>query len=266
MEPIQPPDPQMPRLPPPSPPPPPGAPPFWTGAPAPYGGQPPPTAQTYGLATAALVCGLAGLVTFWIFGIVPLLGVVFGLISAKAIKNSDGRFVGLGKARAGWIFGLIGLAGGAVMLWAGVTGRLDDETSKSSTTELVDTDSNPRTSTFANAKVGDCISEFPAAEVVYELEFVPCSTAHGAEVYLIGELNPDGTRDYPGNATLIDEVSVACEAGFEPYVGRSYAESVFEVYYLYPRALGWRTDGGTYLCFVGEVGKDTVGSAYQSDR
>ncbi len=241
------------------PPGPPGAP-GWGGPQLPYGMPFAPAARTYGLATAALVCGLLGLVMFWLFGIVPLLGLIFGLISARAIKNSNGTLIGLGKARAGWIMGLIGVAGAGVFLWAGATGRLDKETAET------DADNNPATSPYIDAEVGDCVGAIPEDEVVYELEFVSCAVAHSAEVYLAGELNPDGSRAFPGDAALLVEVEQACDAGFEAYVGRSYETSVYEIFYLYPRAFGWKPERGVYFCFVGEVGATSVGSAFHSDR
>lgn len=277
MEPMQPPEPYPPKLPPPpslpprstpiqpggfpgwsaAPPAPPG-PPGWTGPQPPYAMALPPASRTYGLATAALVCGLLGLVLFWLFGILPLLGLIFGLISARAIKSSGGTLTGLGKARAGWITGLIGLAAAGAFFWAGATGRLDDDDGGA--------DGDPKTSPYVDAKVGDCVAEIPEAEVVYELEFVSCDIAHSAEVYLAGKLNPSGTRDYPGDTTVLAEVEAACDEGFEPYIGRTYEQSVFEVYYLYPRSFGWMPERGIYFCFVGEPGKTTTGSAFQSDR
>ncbi len=239
---------------------PPGAP-GWPGQQLPYGMPLAPVTRTYGLATAALVCGLLGLATFWLFGIVPLLGLIFGLISSRAIKRSNGTLDGLGKARAGWISGLIGVVGAGAFFWAGATGRLDDKTETAT-----DADNNPATSPYIEAKVGDCVASLPEGEIVYELEFVSCAVAHGAEVYLVGKLNPDGTRDYPADSILLTEVQQACAIGFEPYVGRNYELSVYEVYYLYPRAFGWKPERGIYFCLVGEVGKTTIGSALQSDR
>ena len=75
----------------------------------PYGGPLPPTQRLHGLATAALVCGLIGLVMFWFFGIVPFLALIFGLVSTRTINSSGGTPRGLGQARAGWILGLIGV-------------------------------------------------------------------------------------------------------------------------------------------------------------
>ena len=263
-EPMKPPDPGLPTLPPRSTPlqPAPGFPgwgavpvsppaaPGWGGAQPPYGGPLPPTQRLHGLATAALVCGLIGLVMFWFFGIVPLLALIFGLVSTRTINSSGGRLRGLGQARAGWILGLIGVVGAAVFLWAVATDRIGDNSSP-----------------YQEAKVGDCVGELPAEDVVYELDFVSCDVAHSGEVYLIGDLNPNRTREYPGETTIFSEVEAACFGAFESYVGLPYEQSVFEVYYLYPRALSWKIEGGGgYYCFLVEVGAKNIGSAFHSDR
>ena len=231
----------------------------WGGPQAPYGGlQTPygrpmaPVARRHGLATAALVLGLVGLVMFWFFGIVPLLALIFGLISTKAINRSGGTLSGLGQARAGVILGLIGVAGAGVFLWAVATDRINTDDDSAS---------------FLEADVGDCLGEVPEAAVVFELHFVSCDVAHAAEVYAVGDLNPDHSREYPGDTAILTEVETACFAEFEPYVGITYELSVFEVYYLYPRQLGWKSvGGGGYYCMLVEVGTTNVGSAFHSDR
>ena len=246
------------------PPPPPGArgAPGWASSPMPYGMPLNPVSRSHGLATAALVCGLVGLVTFWFVGVMPLLGLVFGLISARAIKQSNGRLSGLGKARAGWITGFIGVAGALLFFGAIGAGWIDLDTNK--TTE--DLDNNPATRPYTEAEVGDCVGSIPEEDVVYELEFVACSIPHRAEVYLTGKLNPGRSRDYPGDEELLDEVDGVCTDAFEAYVGRTYEQSVFEIFYLYPRRFSWNPEEGVYFCFLGEVGRTSVGSAFQSDR
>ncbi len=196
------------------------------------------------------MCGLIGLVMFWFFGIVPLLALIFGLVSTRTINRSGGTLRGLGQARAGWILGLIGVVGAAAFLWAVATDRIGDDSS-----------------TYQDAKVGDCVGVLPEEDVVYELDYVSCDVAHDGEIYLVGDLNPNRSREYPGDATILTEVETACFNAFESYVGRSYEDSVFEVYYLYPRQLGWKTtEGGGYYCFLVEVGKTNIGSAFHSDR
>ena len=147
---------------------------------------------------------------------------------------------------------MIGVAGAAVFLWAVATNRID-----------TGDDSAP----FAEADVGDCLGEVPEAAVVFELDFVSCDVAHAAEVYAVGDLNPDRSREYPGDAAILLEVETACFAAFEPYVGITYEQSVFEVFYLYPRQLGWKSvGGGGYYCMLVEVGETSIGTAFHSDR
>lgn len=228
------------------PPPPPGPP------VPPYAGMLPPAQRMHGLATAAMVCGIVGLVTFWFFGIVPLLALIFGLVSGSAIKKSGGALTGSGRAKAGVILGLIGVVGSAVFLWAVATDRIGTDTDDSRN--------------YLSADVGDCIDTIPQAAVIRTLDFVACTASHEAEVYASGELNSDRDRSFPGETTVLTEVEQACYDAFEPYIGRSYETSVFEVYYLYPQALSWNGDRGAYVCMVFEEGKRSTSSARQSNR
>lgn len=67
-----------------------------------------PMAQgTSGYAIASLVCSLLGYVG--VFGIGPLLGVIFGHLALREIKNSNGMLQGRGMAQAGLILGYIAL-------------------------------------------------------------------------------------------------------------------------------------------------------------
>jgi hypothetical protein len=102
-----------------------------TNAPQPGGGAPwgyaPQPAKRPGMATAALVLGIVGLVLFFLF-IPALLALIFGLVSGRQIKRSNGVLPGMGFARAGWIMGAIGLLGGlAFWIVAGVTGAFDED-------------------------------------------------------------------------------------------------------------------------------------------
>lgn len=220
------------------------------GAPA-FGSGPPfaqsSTPRTHGLATAALVCGLTGLLLFWVFALLPILAVVFGLVSARTVKKSNGMRRGLGMARAGWILGLIGMAGFGVFLWAAVTGRIDG---------------NDDTIAVDAAAVGDCISNLPPeeGEVVIELDVVECSAQHEAEVYRVDHLNAERSRDFPGDAKVTAEVQELCLEQFELFVGLDYDHSVLDIYYLQPNKLGWKSTRGGYTCLVYEPGKSVVGS------
>jgi Domain of unknown function (DUF4190) len=107
--------PDEPQQPTPPPAPPPAPPPQTPPAPPAYG-QPPSTGAGYqsgqktnGLAIAALVLGIAGLV-FYACGVASILALVFGYMSRRQIDESGGTQGGRGMAIAGIIMGWIGVA------------------------------------------------------------------------------------------------------------------------------------------------------------
>lgn len=213
---------------------------------------PQPAPRTHGLAIAALVCGLTGLVLFWVFAVLPILALIFGVVSARAVKRSNGTRRGLGMARAGWILGLIGVASFGVLVWAAVTDRIG---------------SDDGTIAVDEAAVGDCISHLPdEGVIVSELQVVECSAQHEAEVFRVDQLNADRTRDFPGDAQVTAEVQGLCLEQFEKFVGLDYDHSVLDVYYLQPNKLGWKGTRGGYTCFVYEPGKTVVGTLSGSAR
>jgi hypothetical protein len=116
---------------PPPPPPPPygqpsGPPPYRPGD-APYpngtyaGYQPVQAVRTNGLAVAALVCGITGIILSCFF-VLPILGIVFGAVARNQIKKQPHLLKGAGMALAGLILGICGVVLYAVLL-AAVIGR-----------------------------------------------------------------------------------------------------------------------------------------------
>ena len=79
------------------------------------------------MATAALVCGIVGLVGFF-FAVPSVVAVVLGFVAADRARRHPGPGDGRGRATAGWILGLIGLAAFVVFIVAtAATGGFDDE-------------------------------------------------------------------------------------------------------------------------------------------
>ena len=72
----------------------------------PYG--PPQTGmpKSSGLATAALICGLVGIIPCF-FLIPSIIGLILGIIALVKINRSSGTLTGKGKAQAGIIIGLL---------------------------------------------------------------------------------------------------------------------------------------------------------------
>jgi hypothetical protein len=211
----------------------------------------PPTRP--GLAVAALVCGIIGIPSFFL-GVLPVLGLVFGLISARKIKRSNGAMTGLGMARAGWILGAIGVALFSLFIWAAVTGRLDDENDNS----VFDTEER-------TVDTGDCLETLPEGEIVRSYDVIDCDEPHVGEVYLVESLAESRDEEYPGEAEAVRRTEAVCLNAFEEFVGRSFETSEFGVYYVTPLALSWRLDDDAVCIVVVERGTVT-GTLEGADR
>jgi hypothetical protein len=172
-----------------------------------------------------MILGIVGLVLCFIL-IPSLLAVILGLIAAGQIKRSSGALTGAGLARAGWIMGIIGLLVGGAFIAAAASGAFDDGT----------------TAVF-ELETGDCVNfDFnPDTERIVEVsavDVVDCDEDHEAEVIRLGELNPNGDRDYPPNNELFEESYAGC--------GRDDPTDIFSVA---PNEDSWEDDGGPFVCF-----------------
>lgn len=75
-----------------------------------YGAYSWPAPQTSGMAIASLVCSIVGLVAIGALGgVVSAVGVIFGHLALREIKNSNGWRGGRGLALSGTIIGYIGI-------------------------------------------------------------------------------------------------------------------------------------------------------------
>lgn len=105
----------LPSGPPPMPPPPMPQPPLYPqGPPNMMRGPVPPDSSA---ATAAMVCGIVGLVAFWapfVNLICAVLGVVLGIIGIQ--QTNSGRYKGRGRAIAGLVCGSIGLLAAVLVI------------------------------------------------------------------------------------------------------------------------------------------------------
>jgi hypothetical protein len=80
------------------------------------------------MATAALVCGIVGLMLCWAF-IPSAVALVLGLVAASRAKQTSDPRAGLGRARAGWIMGAIGVAL-FVLFIIGVIADVDEQSAR----------------------------------------------------------------------------------------------------------------------------------------
>jgi hypothetical protein len=210
-----------PRPPSPAPPPPPSP---WTLPTGTHRPQPAP-----GLATAALVCGIVGLLLFFV--VAPsIVALVLGLVAWQRARAAPGPGDARGRALAGWILGLIGVVGFvAILISAIATGDLDDDDSLG----------------VGDLRAGQCI-DVPEDERIAAVPERDCDEPHDAEVYLVRRL--DGTG-YPGEETVRQQARAICAgAAFEEYFGVSFADSALDATYLWPTEDNWRAGDHEVVC------------------
>jgi hypothetical protein len=177
-----------------------------------------------GMALAALICGLAGLLLCFL--VVPsIVAVVLGLVAAGRIKRSGGALSGLGAARAGWITGIVGLGFATAFFTAAALGAFDDD----GAVGVFDLDP------------GDCV-DIDLSEDFVEVDTLPrvdCDEPHNGEVVLTGELNADDAV-YPSDDELFQRIGERCEAatGLPPNVLLPIA----------PDERAWNIADGPFVC------------------
>ena len=160
------------------------------------------------MATAALVCGIVGLVTCWAF-VPSAVALVLGLVAASRAKRTADPRAGLGRARAGWIMGAVGVSLFVVFIAASIA-DLDEDS--------VGVD---------DLDVGDCVDvpDDSGRTEVRQLDSLECERPHDAEVFAVDDLTIGG-EDYPGELAVTAAVEEACTGpAFRDYIGRGYRES-----------------------------------------
>ena len=184
-----------------------------------------------GLATAAMVCGIAGLPLFFV--LVPsIVAVVLGAVALAKAKAAPGPRSGLGRAWAGLILGVIG-----VLLFIGVIvvgallGWYDDDVAAD---EL---------------EVGQCVELDADATQVTTLPLVDCDDPHQGEVFHVATL--EGGDEFPGEETVAARGQEVCVGdAFEDYVGTPYLRSELELYTVYPSSFTWERGDREIVCLV----------------
>jgi hypothetical protein len=190
-----------------------------------------------------LVLGIVGVVLFVLF-VVPVVALVLGLIAASRAKRAPGPGSGLGRARAGWILGLIGIVAFAGFV---VAAALED----------VDGDDI----SVGRLEAGDCVDTVDGPvgdDGIEELPRRDCDERHDAEVFLVEELPLEGD-EYPGQERANTEAQELCVGdGFEDYVGTSYQRSIYEVSWLYPSERSWGFGDRSAVCMVVSASGDPL--------
>lgn len=107
-------------------------------------------------------------------------------------------------------------------------------------------------------RLGDCFDnpEDPTAPVS-SLAAVPCEDPHDNQVFALIDF-PEGGDAFPGAQAIRDFATDACLEQFEPFVGRSYEESRFDISALYPSAESWDQGDREVICVL----LDTAGEPW----
>lgn len=106
-------------------------------------------------------------------------------------------------------------------------------------------------------KVGDCLDE-PAGSEIFDVNRVDCSEPHDSELYATFDLTGDS---YPGASTVEAAAIDGCLEAFEPYVGREFATSRLDVWWLEPSTESWSEGDREIACMLSEPdGSDMTGS------
>ena len=184
------------------------------------------------------MCGIVGLVVFFLF-VPSVVALVLGLVAVSRAKHAGGPHTGLGRARAGWIMGAIGVAGFvALMVGAALTdGFASDDVS------------------VHRLEVGDCVDLAGISgpsDVVDRLPRRDCDEPHDAEVFLIDDVAVD-SDEYPGDTSLTAEIEEQCTGrAFEDYTGGTFADSSLDYFFLYPTEESWDAGDRGFVCMAVE--------------
>lgn len=185
------------------------------------------------------MCGIVGLVLFVLF-VPSVVALVLGLVAVSRAKHAGGPHTGLGRARAGWIMGAVGVAGFvALMVGAALTdGFASDDVS------------------VERLEVGDCVdlAEISgSSDVVDRLPRRDCDEPHDAEVYLIDDVTVD-SDEYPGDAFLTATIEEQCAGrAFEDYTGGTFTDSSLDYFFLYPTEESWDAGDRGFICMAVSV-------------
>lgn len=192
----------------------------------PYGFRPPPA--TNGLAIASLVFGI-----LWI---VPVLGLVLGLVALRQIRRRGEQ--GRGMAIGGAVMSAAGTVAWAGMVLSGATADFWDDFQEARGNEIL------------TLEKGQCFDS-PGGLVGWtsEADRVPCAGKHDGEVFGV-VLLPDGA--YPGTADIGRTADDRCYALQDAYAMDGWAlPAHVDVYHLTPSRESWSYGDRVITCVFG---------------
>lgn len=100
--------------------------------------------------------------------------------------------------------------------------------------------------TANDLRVGDCFDlKEPDAEEVGDVTARPCTEAHEYEVFYVGDM---ASGPYPGEEAFTGFMVDNCEPAFGSYVGKAYADSQLDFFWLYPSDESWGDGDRSVQC------------------
>jgi hypothetical protein len=212
-------------------------PPAYGQPPAPYGyGYSGATRRTNGLATAALITGLASIVFFVAAPVAIGLGIA-ALVQLKR-RNENGT----PQAVVGLIAGSVVTVIVAVVIGLIALGSTlpDEDYSDGSPT-------GPGASTGVYIEalvVGECFDDTSDED---EVERRACTTEHDGELFAVVTLP---AQAWPGDKKVSELGDAACAEKFAPYVGIDVDDSELEPVAWFPERAGWNSGDRNIYCTV----------------
>lgn len=109
-------------------------------------------------------------------------------------------------------------------------------------------------------QVGDCFDMPTAAnETVEEVSHHPCTDAHTAEIFFVGD-HPDGA--FPGSTAFETYVESNCVPSFNTYTGLDYmTDTTYDFGWFEPTSEGWGSGDHEITCYVYRLDKGTMTSS-----
>jgi hypothetical protein len=183
------------------------------------------------MATAAMVCGIVGIVLFFLL-VLPIVAVVLGAVALAKAKQAPGPADGRGRAWAGLVLGIVGLLlFVGIVIGGAIAGWYDDDVVSS-----------------LDLEVGQCIELDVGAEEVGEVPLVSCDRDHQGEVFVVSAISADR---FPGDESIGRQAEELCTGeAFEAYVGTSYPQSRFDWYGIVPTSDSWSDGDRDLVCLV----------------
>jgi len=252
---------------------------------SPYQPQPQPVPQRArnGLAIAALIFGIIGVLSvflpfgLWVAGILGTIGLILGLIGYGRFQRSEAAngTMALWGIIISAIALVISIVGAVILVGTNLAEELAvKDAAESTVTPTTETSAQAQPEETAptgtevdvyDLEVGDCLATSPPEEeeLISSLDTVPCSEPHGEEIFAAVTL-PDG--DFPGTDAIYAQGDKLCIAEFDGFVGLPYEESALDFWLITPSEQSWPEGDRVVLCTIYDPAGEVSGTLRGVER